>query len=86
MLSGYHEPSAVFLLGTQIQLVHPRTAAAALIAHPGRIAVIDASMMSQFQTPVEEAGFRVLPLETIEGRNYAAGKNVQLTMLTIAKP
>jgi 4-amino-4-deoxy-L-arabinose transferase-like glycosyltransferase len=86
LLAGYHEPSAVFRLGTHIELVHPRTAAAALIAHPGRVAVVDATMMSELQIPVEEAGFRVVPLEAIEGQNYAAGKFVHLTLLTIAKP
>jgi 4-amino-4-deoxy-L-arabinose transferase-like glycosyltransferase len=86
LLSGYHEPSAVFLLGTRIELVHPRTAAAALIAAPGRIAAIDETMLSELTTPVEEAGFKVVPLETIAGQNYATGKPVQLTLLTIAKP
>src|ERR1043166_7439617 len=85
-LAGYHQPSWVFQLGTRIELVHPRTAAAALIAHPGRIAAVDATMMSELQTPVEEAGFKVVPLETVEGQNYAAAKPVRLTLLTIAKP
>ncbi len=86
LLSGYHEPSAVFRLGTHIELVHPRTAAAALIAAPDRIAAVDETMYAELATPVEEAGFKVVPLETITGQNYATGKAVRLTLLTIAKP
>lgn len=85
-LVGFHEPSAIFLLGTTTHLTDVAGASADLIARPGTIAAVDAPDLAAVTTSIEAAGYKVIPLETIEGQNYARGMPIRLTLLTTARP
>ena len=78
-LVGYHEPSAVFLLGTDTRLTDAEGAADWLRAGPGRIVAVEARERPAFLravagTPFEELG-------QIEGRNYSNGDEARLVVV-----
>lgn len=79
-LAGYHEPSAVFLLGTQTQLVDGAGAARALAAKRVSAAVVEQREQPGFAAAREKLGLSVAPLAVIEGLNYSNGDKVSLTI------
>lgn len=77
-LAGFSEPSAVFLIDTDISLGGAEGAAAFLLAHPGGIAVVEQRQMAAFRAAAADA-----PMEsigTVRGLNYSNGKWVELTL------
>jgi len=86
ILVGFHEPSAIFLLGTATRLTDATSASALLLSHPGMIAAVDAPHLPAVTARVEAAGYKVVTLDTIEGDNYARGKSVALTLITSTAP
>ena len=85
-LVGFHEPSAVFLLGTATHLTDAAGAGADLIAHPGALAAVDAADLQAVTAAVEHAGLVATSLETIEGQDYARSTPINLTLITAARP
>jgi 4-amino-4-deoxy-L-arabinose transferase-like glycosyltransferase len=78
-LVGYHEPSAVFLLGTDTRLTDAQGAAAWLAGGTGRTAAIDSRHLAEF----DRAAGRLARegLGVIEGLNYSDGDEVRLVIL-----
>jgi len=77
-LAGFSEPSAVFLIGTEVSLGGAEGAAAFLLAHPGGIAVVEQRQMDAFRLAAGD-----LPINNIgavRGLNYSNGKWVELTL------
>jgi len=77
-LAGFSEPSAVFLIGTEVSLGGAEGAAAFLLAHPGGIAVVEQRQMDAFRLAAGD-----LPIDnlgTVRGLNYSNGKWVELTL------
>nr|WP_269930431.1 glycosyltransferase family 39 protein [Aminobacter sp. HY435] len=84
--AGYHEPSLVFLAGTQTLLTDGAGAAAALTADPAcGIAVVGASENKQFLAAVPNAAVGVREIGSIEGMNYSKGEPRALTFYTLAQ-
>ena len=78
-LVGYHEPSAVFLLGTDTRLTDAEGAAEWLRGGAGRVAVVEARERPAFLravagTPFEELG-------QVAGRNYSNGDDARLVVV-----
>ena len=78
-LVGYHEPSAVFLLGTDTKLTDAEGAAAWLAGGSGRVAAVEARHRPAFLravagTPFEEVG-------QVVGRNYSNGDDARLVVV-----
>jgi len=77
-LSGYNEPSAVFLLGTQTALTTPASAARMLLSGEVSTAVIEGRFQAPFLAALGDAA--VHPLAVIDGLNYSNGHQVSLTV------
>ncbi len=83
-LAGYHEPSAVFLLGTQTQLVDGAAAGRALAAGSVSAAIIDQPNEAAFQSAFPATAPQPVRLTVIEGLNYSNGRRVSLTIYVSA--
>lgn len=82
-MSGYSEPSAVFLLGTDTILTSTASVVDYLLAHPGAVGVIEAAQVEEVTRAVAETG-ALRKLADIEGYNYSRGDPVALSVVTIA--
>ena len=81
-LAGYHEPSAIFLLGTDTILTDAAGAAAYLLAHPGALAVISMSSIELVRAAVTASGRELVQIEQIDGYNYSRGQRERLALIT----
>jgi 4-amino-4-deoxy-L-arabinose transferase-like glycosyltransferase len=75
-LTGYREPSAVFLLGTDTRLTTGEGAAAALRDGTAALAFVDIRDRAAFAA----AGGPTEPLAVIPGFNYSNGRRVELAL------
>ncbi len=85
VLVGFHEPSAIFLLGTKTRISDSAGAAGIAMANPGTLAAVDAPDVEAFRQSVTENGYTMTTGAVVAGFNYANGTNVALTLLTIKK-
>ncbi|HXP95590.1 MAG TPA: glycosyltransferase family 39 protein [Telmatospirillum sp.] len=76
--AGFHEPSLVFLLGTQTRLIGGDAAGRFLLATPDAVAVVEETEDAAFQTTISAAGRRVHLIGQVDGLNYSRGKPVSL--------
>lgn len=74
---GYSEPSLIFLLGTDTQLLPPDAAAAALAQHKVAAAIVSQRQETAFRKALGGAG---KPAATVSGLDYSNGKPVTLTL------
>jgi 4-amino-4-deoxy-L-arabinose transferase-like glycosyltransferase len=77
ILSGYYEPSAIFLLGSKTALVDGARAAD-LLARDGGAAIVEGREEEAFLARVHEIGAIVERFAKIEGVNYSNGRDVVL--------
>jgi len=77
-VTGYSEPSLVFLLGTATELTDGTRAAEAIAQ--GRPAVVEAREDSVFRKALTTAGLVPRPVAVIEGQNYSDGDDERLTI------
>jgi 4-amino-4-deoxy-L-arabinose transferase-like glycosyltransferase len=83
-LAEFHEPSAVFLIGTGTILTNPTGAAQHILAHPGAVAIVP---KSEIKTVEEIAGDRpITTLASVGGYNYSRGRWVRLAVITASNP
>ena len=78
-LVGYHEPSAVFTLGTDTRLTSAQGAARWLRAGPGRVAVVEAREGTAFEAAM--AGVPSDRVGEVSGLDYSNGDEVTLTLV-----
>ncbi len=81
-LAGYHEPSAIFLLGTETILTDAAGAAAYVLAHPGALAVISMGSIELVRAAVTASGRELVQIEQIDGYNYSRGQTERLALIT----
>jgi 4-amino-4-deoxy-L-arabinose transferase-like glycosyltransferase len=81
-LAGYHEPSAIFLLGTDTILTDAAGAAAHLIAHPAALAVVPAASLDLMRAALEASGRDLVQIERIDGYNYSRGRQERLVLVS----
>jgi 4-amino-4-deoxy-L-arabinose transferase-like glycosyltransferase len=78
--AGYHEPSLVFLVGTETELVDGSDAAA-FLRHGGcRFALIEARHERSFLRRAEALGLRYSPPQRFEGYNYSSGRAISIAV------
>jgi len=78
-LSGYHEPSAVFMLGTKVRLVNAADVADILAADPAAVGIVDERDRAAFAARLEQLGVPPLPVRAeVDGFNYSKGKPARL--------
>lgn len=76
--AGYHEPSMVFLLGTDTRLVSHAAAATHLANHPRGSALVEARNHREFQAGLDKLDIRARRLAVVRGFNYSKGHWVDL--------
>ena len=84
-LAGYHEPSVVFLLGTDTILTDTAGATAHILARPGALAVIPEADLETARGVVTAQGRTMRQLEEVIGYNYSRGDWVRLAVITAAQ-
>lgn len=82
---GYHEPSLVFLTGTETRLTSGAGAATFLAETAQSIAVVNETDLPQF-TAALPPDLKVIDHGVVTGLNYSRGKPVRLHLLTRATP
>ncbi len=85
-LAGFHEPSAVFLLGTSTLLTDTAGAVAYIIATPGAFAVIPDDTLETARTALTAAGRDLMQLDLVDGYNYSRGQWQHLAVITAKQP
>ena len=81
-ITGYHEPSAVFLMGTELALTTPQGVADHLRRHPAALAFVEARMDPAFQAAIESLGLKVAEKAVVQGLNYSRGRPVTIRLYT----
>lgn len=81
--AGYHEPSLVFLTGTQTALTDGAGAATFLAQHDG-VAVVEQSAQALFEQTLVAEGIaeKVTRAATVDGFNYSRGEPVSIGLYT----
>jgi 4-amino-4-deoxy-L-arabinose transferase-like glycosyltransferase len=77
-VTGYSEPSLVFLLGTATELTDGEQAAQAIVQ--GRPAVVEAREEAVFRKTLAVEGLTPRPVAVVEGQNYSDGDHERLTI------
>jgi 4-amino-4-deoxy-L-arabinose transferase-like glycosyltransferase len=78
--AGYHEPSIVFLAGTETKLLNAGDAADFLRQGGCRFALIEARQERAFLRRAEALGLRYPPPERFEGYNYNIGRAISIAV------
>lgn len=82
-ITGFHEPSFVFLTGRATQLTDAEGAARAIAT--GRPAVVEAADESAFQEALSAKRTAARAVGEVRGHNYSKGDNVRLTVYAPAR-
>lgn len=77
-ITGYHEPSFVFLTGRDTELTDPQGAARALAE--GRPAIVEERQAEAFQEAAAALGVTGRSVGVVNGHNYSQGDDVSLTV------
>ena len=77
-ITGYHEPSFVFLTGRETELTDAQGAAEALA--DGRPAIVEARDADAFRAAAARLGVSGQAVGVVDGYNYSAGDEVSLTV------
>ena len=85
MLSGFYEPSAIFLLGTDTILAEGRAAAERIVETAGA-AVVEARQAGAFQGRLAELKAQAVVFAKIDGVNYSNGDEVTLLLYRLKSP
>ncbi len=79
-VAGDAEPSLVFLLGTQTELVSPEVAADRVAAAPGSLALVESRDDGAFRRALGAHGVTASVVARIGGLDYSNGKRMVLTL------
>jgi 4-amino-4-deoxy-L-arabinose transferase-like glycosyltransferase len=74
--AGFHEPSLVFLAGTETRLTDGAGAAEFLRGGPCRFAIIDRSQERSFAQRADAIGLRYTSMPRVQGINISGGREV----------
>jgi 4-amino-4-deoxy-L-arabinose transferase-like glycosyltransferase len=78
--AGYHEPSLVFMAGTQTVLTDPSGAADFLAQGSCRFALIESRQERIFAQRAETIGLRYAVVNRFEGYNYSQGRAISMSI------
>ena len=82
ILAGYHEPSAIFLLGTKTILSDAKGAADHLLAHPAALAVVPVAALDLVRETLRGGGRNLVQIGEFAGYNYSRGRPERLALIT----
>ena len=80
---GYHEPSLVFLNGTNTYLANINDGVKKLKDDPNNIVLISHSKLEDFYSATTQAGITTELIETFNSFNYSKGRNLILNLLVV---
>ena len=80
---GYHEPSLVFLNGTDTYLASINDGVKKLKDEPNSLVLISHSKLKDFYLAATEAGITTKLIETFNSFNYSKGRNLVLNLLVV---
>lgn len=80
-LARYHEPSAVFLLGTETWLTDKRNAAAHIAADPLALAVVADDQLESVDEILASTQAAMIVIDKIDGYNYSKGRKESLSLI-----
>lgn len=80
-LARYHEPSAVFLLGTETWLTDERNAAAHIAADPLALAVVADDQLESVDEILASTQATMIVIDKIDGYNYSKGRKESLSLI-----
>ena len=83
--AGYHEPSLVFLLGTDLLLVNGSEAALFLAEAPGGLAIVEQRQQAVFLETVKTLNLRLAPPVQLAGINVSKGQDVIIWLYRVDK-
>ncbi len=87
VVTGYNEPSLVFLTDTETVLAAGAVEAALIAAEgPARAATVDASQEELFLAALEALGAEAVRVGVVDGLNYSRGDAVQLLIFRTTRP
>jgi hypothetical protein len=75
---GYHEPSLVFLIGTDLALLDAEAGAAFLQRHHEALVLVGEEQRTAFEEASRSHGVRLKRLWSGEGLNYSKGRSLRL--------
>jgi 4-amino-4-deoxy-L-arabinose transferase-like glycosyltransferase len=78
---GYHEPSLVFLTGSDVALLDPDALAGFLRDHPQSLGLITADERRRFDAAAATLGVHAHVVWSGEGINYSKGRRIRLQLL-----
>ena len=81
VITGYVEPSLVFLLGPDTRIA--AAAIAARDAGSGGLALVEARAVPEFFAGATSQGLAAKPLGSVRGLDYSTGRNEQITLYRI---
>ena len=81
-VAGYHEPSAVFLLGTDTWLTSWDGATGLLMSSQVELIAVPAEDIPRIETEFARRNMRMNMLAEVEGRNYSKGEDVSLVLIS----
>ena len=79
-VSGYNEPSLIFLLGTATKIVPGGAAAGVLAGNPGAVALVEGREEGPFRQALARLGKTPRILGRVSGLDYSNGKLMVLTL------
>ena len=85
-VSGYGEPSLVFLLGTRTRLIGGAEAADHIVDNPGAIAAVSDDTAPEFLARMEARQRRVHRFDAVSGFDYVWGVWRNLTLYRLEPP
>ena len=77
-ITGYHEPSLVFLLNGEILLSSPQEVAIFMAEGKNNIGLVENAALEEFLDISKELNLSIKTEEVIKGYNIAKGKHVQI--------
>ena len=78
--AGYHEPSLVFIQGTDTLLFPPVDAALALAEAEGGLALVESRAQDDFLKTAATIGLKLDVITTVKGYNISRGQNVSIDL------
>jgi len=79
---GYHEPSLIFLTGTNTYLTDVENGAKRLAENPKNIALVTRSNLKDFSNATRRLGINLKTAKTFHGFNYSKGRELTIDLLT----
>ena len=84
-VTGYHEPSLVFLAKGKIILSDPNEAAIFLAEGNNNLVLVEGRELDEFINSSSNLNFKLKKIREIKGFNYSKGQNIKILFFKVAK-